>query len=279
MAIPANEVDLTGLTDLHIHSSPDVQPRFADDISLARAAAEAGMKAILLKSHVTLTADRAAIAQGAAGSVGVFGALALNSQVGGLNPAAVEAALAMGAKQVWMPTMSAAALHRYEGKPGGLTLHTPEGRIRPEVVEILEMVRKAEVILGTGHLAIEEIVALVKLARQMGLRKIMVTHPEARFIRMPLEAQMEVAGEGVYFERCYIHDMAREDKEACAEIAFQIRQVGVESTVLATDFGQSHNPAPVEGMRAYLSALSNQGFNWGELRRMAGETPCNLLGI
>ena len=37
----------------------------------------------------------------------VFGSIALNSMVGGLNPSAVDLALAMGAKVVWFPTISA----------------------------------------------------------------------------------------------------------------------------------------------------------------------------
>lgn len=279
MALPIDEIDLSGLIDMHIHAAPDVRPRYADDVDLVKAAAKGGMRAVLLKSHVTLTADRASIAEKVVGGIRAFGGLALNTQVGGFNPAAVEAALQVGAKQIWMPTMDAASHHRYEGKPGGLTIFTDEGRIRPEVQEIIELVRAAEVILGTGHLAIEETLALVRLARQRGVRKIVVTHPEARFIRMPVEAQMEMAGEGVFFERCYIHDMARPDADAGAEIAAQIRRVGIDSTVLATDFGQVHNPAPVDGMRAYLEALNAQGFTNQELRRMASENPAHLLGL
>ena len=279
MALPVGEIDLSGLIDLHIHAAPDVRPRYADDVDLVTAAARAGMRAVLLKSHVTLTADRASISEKVVGGIRAFGGLVLNTQVGGFNPAAVEAALQMGAKQIWMPTMDSAHHRRYEGKPGGLTIFTDEGRIRPEVHEIIELVREADVILGTGHLAIEETAALVRLARQRGLRKIVVTHPEARFIRMPVEAQMEMAAEGVFFERCYIHDMARPGVAAGAEIAAQIRKVGVDSTVLATDFGQAHNPAPVDGMRAYITALNAQDFTNQELRHMASENPAHLLGL
>jgi microsomal dipeptidase-like Zn-dependent dipeptidase len=64
-----------------------------------------------------------------------------------------------------------------------------------------------------------------------------------------------------------------------AEIADHIRKVGVESTVLSTDFGQEANPSPVEGFQAYLSKLAAEGFQEMELRRMAGENPTYLLDL
>jgi len=277
----AAEMDLSGLVDVHIHAAPDVVPRFGDDVEVARLAAAAGMRAIMLKSHVTLTADRASLAQKAVGGgLHVCGGLALNLAVGGLNPAAVEVALKLGAKEVWMPTRDAAQERRWQGKAGGITIFGEDGHILPVVHEILDLVRAGDVILGTGHLAGEETRALVRLARERGLRKIMVTHPEARFLRLPVALQQEMAGEGVFFERCFVATRPSSGGEVTvAEIAAQIRQVGVASTVLATDFGQAANPSPVEGMRAYLAALLAEGFTEHELRRMAGDNPADLLDL
>jgi hypothetical protein len=280
MSRPEAGIDLTGLIDLHIHTAPDVVPRFADDLESARAAAEAGMRAVLLKSHVTLVADRAALAEKQVGGLRVFGGLALNAPVGGLNPAAVEVAVKMGAKQIWMPTRGTANEQRRQGKPGGLTIFTDDGRIRSTVYDILDLVREADVILGTGHLSVEETVALVRLAQERGLRKIVVTHPEAPFIRMPIATQAELAGERVFFERCYVFTMPSTGATvSVADIAAQIRSVGPDSTVLSTDFGQAANPSPVDGMRAYLAGLAAHGFGPGDIRLMAGETPARLLGL
>src|SRR5512133_3370346 len=112
-----SDIDLTGRIDLHIHSAPDIWPRKMDDLELARAAAGRGMRAILIKSHWTLTADRAYLVEQVVPGIRVFGGLALNDTVGGFNPSAVEAALQMGAAQIWMPTMDSAA-----AKEGGLTI-------------------------------------------------------------------------------------------------------------------------------------------------------------
>ncbi len=274
------DYDLTGLIDLHIHSAPDIQARYGDDIEIARQAEQVGMRAILLKSHVTLTADRAAIAEKVVGELRVFGGLALNEPVGGLNPAAVETAVKMGAKEIWMPTRSAAHVLRQRGNNGGISLLSDAGELLPEVYEILELVGQADIILGTGHISPTESVALAHAAKQKGLRKILVTHPEAAFIRMPAGLQVSLAQEGVYFERCYVDTTPlMHPAVSLSEIAHVIRTVGVASTVLSTDFGQADNPPPVEGMRCYLSALASTGFTPSEIRSMAGENPATLLDL
>ena len=280
MVTDPQTVNLAGLIDLHIHSAPDLRPRLADDIDTARAAAAAGLRAILLKSHDTLTADRAALAEKAAGGVRVFGGLALNEAVGGLNPRAVEVALALGARQIWLPTFDAAACRRRQGRPGGLSVLAEDGSILPVVYEILDRVRDGDVMLGTGHLSVAEIVEVVRLARQRGLRKIVVTHPHSPLVEMPLAIQQEIAGEGVFFERCYLDTLpGQEGRVSLAEVADHIRRVGVQSTVLSTDLGQAGNPPPVDGLRRYLAGLMGEGFTEGEMRRMAGETPAYLLGL
>jgi hypothetical protein len=271
---------LDGLIDMHIHTAPDVGSRYADDIDTAQDAKAARMRAILIKSHDTLTSDRAAIAEKVTGGIRVFGGLVLNEAVGGLNPAAVEVALKMGARQIWMPTRSAAHHRQAKGLLGGLYLLRDDGKLRPEIPVILDLIREAEAILGTGHISLAEALALVKAARNQGVQKVLITHPEAHFTWWEPELQLEMAQEGVFFERCYVDTTPlMNETVAVAQIADHIRSVGIETTVLSTDFGQEANPSPVEGLRAYLSELAAEGFREAELRRMAGENPANLLGI
>ncbi len=283
--VPADDLALNGLIDMHVHTAPDVLPRAMDDIHLARAAAAVGMVAVLIKSHHTLTADRAVvaeavIAQDAVGGIRVYGGLALNETVGGLNPAAVEFALAMGAREIWMPTRDAAHGRARQGLDGGISILDAEGALDPVVSEILVLIRDADAILGTGHLSVSEIAALLHQARDVGLRKILITHPECRLSWMPIEVQRALVAGGVYFERCYLNALPGNDAEVTmAEMAAHIRAVGVASTVLSTDLGRAGAPAPVEGMRAYLGALAAERFTQDELRQMAGENPAYLLGL
>ncbi|MHB1416602.1 MAG: DUF6282 family protein [Chloroflexota bacterium] len=280
-AVEPASVDLAGLVDFHVHAAPDVVPRWGDALDVARAAREAGLRAVAIKSHVTLTADGATLVERAVGGgVRVFGGLALNGPVGGFNPEAVEVALKLGAKQIWFPTKWAAHERRQHGVEGGLTVFDDEGQLLPQVKEIVDLIGKANVVLATGHISPEETAAVVELARDVGLRKIVITHPEADFLAIPVEAQVALAGPGVFFERCYISTQAGGPRApTLADVAAQIRRVGVRSTVLSTDFGLAASPAPPDGLRAYLAGLLGLGFSWNELRHMAADNPAELLGL
>ena len=95
--------------DLHYHSAPSPFPRRMDPVEAARHFDDNGFKAVVLKSHHhntvmdVLTIQRTVLDKL---RVKVFGGIALNGLVGGLNPRAVEMSLRMGGKVVWFPTMS-----------------------------------------------------------------------------------------------------------------------------------------------------------------------------
>ena len=276
----STDFDLSGLIDMHIHTAPDIKPRYCNDIQAAGEAKAAGMQAILLKSHITLTADRAAIAESIIGDIRVFGGLVLNKTVGGLNPAAVEVAIQLGAKEIWMPTRDAANVLNPTEKDHGITIFTPSHQIRNEVRDILDLIHQADVILGTGHLSIEETLALVRLARQHEFRKLLITHPDSSLVRMPVETQVDISGEGVFFERCFIDTTpAMNCTTSIQQIASTIRKIGPNANILATDFGMASLPPPVQGMREFLTGLTREGISWDDIYTMAKEIPSYLLDL
>ncbi len=275
--------DLTGFIDLHVHSAPDNVPRRLDDFQLARAAAAAGMRGLLLKSHCTLTADRATLARTHSGAgVHLWGGLALNDPVGGFNPAAVQTAIAFGAREIWMPTRNTRNENRHDRKGDyGLTIFDDAGGLRHEVQEILRLIAAADVILGTGHIGVAETMALVPAARAAGVKRILITHPAAPFTDFPLDWQQELARQGCWFERCWVFTtplLQRTGNYVSPErILNDIRQVGWETTLLATDFGQADNPSPVEGLRAFAAACLAAGFTEAQVRRMGADNPAALV--
>jgi hypothetical protein len=271
---------LEGAVDLHVHSAPDLDPRRFDDIELAREAARAGLGALLIKSHQNSTVERAWLVSKVVPGIQVFGGLVLNETVGGFNPAAVRLALALGAKQIWMPTRSACNHRRHHGQPGGLSIFAADGTLLPAVEEILRAVAAADCILGTGHLSPEEVTALVGRARTLGVRKLLVTHPEWGPTYYSPAAQKELAaGGGVLFERCFVSTTHRCGCVPFATIERAITEVGVETTVLSTDLGQPDTPAPVEGLRLYARRLRSAGFSADQLWQMMRTNPRRLLSL
>jgi len=293
-------MDLSGAIDLHVHTAPDVYERSVDDGELVREATALGMRAVLLKSHHTLTADRATLAAGSVGARGagdagragikVFGGLALNQTVGGLNPVAVETAIAFGARQIWMPTLHAAhclevaepEMFRAEARKGreGIRVVDESGAVRREVMPILEQIRDADVALGTGHLAPEESLALLEAARDMGITKMLVTHPNMQFTKFDVSQMRVAAGLGALLEFDYLSCSPKwHGAVPPAETARAIHAVGPEHCVLATDGGQPYNPRPPRMLSDFGDALVAEGLTEAQVRRMMCENPARVLGI
>lgn len=270
-------MELDGVIDLHVHAGPDVRPRKSTVLELARAARDAGMRGFLFKNHHAPTVVSAAVLREANPGLEVFGGLALNESVGGLNPAAVEAALKMGAAEIWMPTLDAAHERAFRGQTGsGITVLTNNGELTGAVHEIIRLIAERDVILGFGHLSLPEMQAVLRAARESGVARILVNHPEINFLNLSPSAQRELAGPGVYFERCYVRANSAVDWDG---FAAGIRAIGVESTVLATDLGQPDYPDPVAGMSEMLRELARRGFSQSELKVMACRNPALLLGL
>jgi len=268
--------DLEGVFDTHVHTAPDVRPRKVTAYELCSAAAEAGMAGVMLKCHHASTAMVAGALRQAFPGLRVMGSIVLNRAVGGLNLEAVDAAIRMGVKEVWLPTLDAENERLYRGLPGtGLEMLDQRGAVRPDLMAILERVAEAGVILGTGHLSAVEIEAVVAAARERGVKRIFVTHPESNFQRLPVELQRRISGEGLYFERCF----AREGFSASWEVMAEgIRAVGVESTIFATDLGQVDSPHPLDGLREGRRRLRELGFGESELQRMMRDNAKEALG-
>jgi hypothetical protein len=282
----AEPAELQGTIDLHVHAAPDVRPRKATMLEVARAAAGTGMRAVVFKSHHEQTASLAALANEAVGRRIAYGGLVLNRYVGGLNPDAVQAGAALGARIVWMPTFTARHHLTVHGEPAarGLTVLLEDGRLSPPAQEVLDAIAGHGLALGTGHLSPSEVAILAPEARRRGIRAVVVTHPESGFIAMPLDLQQGLARiGGVYFERCRNSSPGRAGEPTAPDIvdriAFNIRQVGVATTVLSTDFGQPDNPFPVDGLCQYHRELRARGFTESELQRMARQNPAQVLGL
>lgn len=266
--------------DLHIHAAPDVIPRRVTNIQAADMAKNAGMRAILLKNHLTPTYACAAMAEETVPGIKVFGGVVLNAAVGGMNPGAVEAAVKMGAKCVWCPTSSSEQHIRHfqlQNQPM-VSVFEQNGLPCDGLMDILALVAAADCILATGHLSPEDSERLAGLAKEAGVKKIVVTHPEFEATRMAVDMQKRLAAQGVFFERCFYATNSSQ-KLPVAEIAREIREVGWESTVLSSDFGQNCNVPPVEGLRRFLEELARCGIPEKHLSAAVTRHPASLLGL
>jgi len=288
---------LQGAYDLQVHVAPDVIERRIDDLDLAKEFLAHGLKGFVLKSHYLPTAERAKVVTKAVPGIAAYGAITLNHAVGGLNPVAVELAGRSGAKIVWMPTVDAAneTAGRLDGptaklpfwakiqrelaatglNPPPMTVVDESGNLNKAARSCLELIGKYNMILATGHLGRVEIFALVKAAREMGLKRVLVTHAEFPSQNLTADEQQQLAEMGALIEHCFTTMYT--GKASWEGVFESIRKAKPERCILATDLGQTINPPVAEGFAMFAQKLLEAGFTPAEVRRMAVTNPATLV--
>jgi len=278
---------LAGAIEFHFHPAPDGStPRKVDAFEALREAKSVGMRAMVLKDKSCGTGAIAQLANKYAVGATAVGAITLDKSIGGLNPEAVEIEAALGSKVVWMPTYSALndpTKKKTEkgNKRYNLTIIDSTGALLPEVIEIISIVKDHDMVLATGHLSKKESFALIKAAANRGLKKMAVTHPLNINVktRMTVDEQIALSQMGAYMEHTWVATMHKHDELPFSDFTVAIRAVGVAKCLVATDFGQIHNPTPLEGFRLMLASLLQEGFSSEELAIMVKDNPARLLNL
>ncbi|MBI1397782.1 MAG: histidinol phosphatase [Betaproteobacteria bacterium] len=289
---PPVQSPIAGAIDFHVHSAPDVFGRSVTDIEAATLARRMDMRAIVLKNHVTATADRAAITREVVPGIEVFGGVVLNRAVGGVNPDAVEWMSRMSGrygKVVWLPTIDAAHHMKTFGVPGEGLRVVVDGTVTPETDAVLRIIARENLVLETGHVSPEEVIAVIRRGRDLGVRNMLVTHATAQVPNLSVTQMREVAALGGYLELDFIGELMGPDAHlpwmrhwrhvSIAEMAATIRAVGPEHIVLATDLGQTGNPTQPDGMIMLVQGLRKAGIPEEDLQRMMRTNPARLLGL
>ena len=290
---------LQGAFDLQVHVAPDVIERRIDDLDLAKEFLQYGLAGFVLKSHYIPTAERARVVTKAIPGIKAFGAITMNHSVGGLNPVAIELAGRSGNKIVWMPTVDAAnetagrlgsdgsdkklpfwakiqlELAATGLNPPPMSVIDGDGKVTSTARSCLELIKKYDMILATGHLGKKEILALVKTAREIGLRKVVVTHAEFPSQSLTAQEQVELADNGAIIEHCFTTMYT--GKSSWEGMFEATRKVGVERTILSTDLGQTINPPVAEGFAMFAQKMLDAGFTVEQIHHMAATIPAQLV--
>ncbi len=265
-----------GSIDIHVHAAPDpVAARRHDALDMALAARDAGMRAVIFKSHEYPTVPVASVLNRVVEHFTVFGAVSMDYEAGGLNPAALEASARMGAAKVWLPTFAADYWSRARHGVAGIKVLDEAGRLLPVMHQLMDIVAAHDMILGTGHLWAEEQLAVVKAARLRGLKTV-VTHAD---MWIPVEMQAEMAALGAFIEHAYLGCLPSAGYYGIQQVAAAVRAAGPAQSIMSTDLGQAHNPAPAEGLRMFIAAMLQQGFSNDEVEMMVKRNPAQLLGL
>ncbi|MEM0159020.1 MAG: DUF6282 family protein [Thermoplasmataceae archaeon] len=289
---------LKGGYDLHVHPEPDLIERSGDDFTFAKMAVEAGMAGIALKSHYFPTVERAKQVRKFYPGFEAIGGLCLNNYVGGLNPLAVEVFARAGGKIVWMPTVDSYNEYIFNSEGGVRQAHywskmqdelrrsgvdfspikvlESNGKLGGKIQEVLEVMLRHNLILATGHLSPSESITLIENAYDLGMRRFIITHPEAPSTFFDLDQQKYLIKFGVFFERSY--RIPAINLTTWEYFFSEIKETSEARNVLATDLGQKDSVPPVVGMKELIVRLMEAGFSAQGIRRMLVGNYRFLLG-
>jgi hypothetical protein len=273
---------LKGAIDIHAHYGPDTYNRQWDAFEIARLAEARGMRGIVLKSHWTESATLAEMAHKyAAPSIAIFGGLVLNTTIGGLNPMAIRAFAEIEghrAKVVWMPTHDSEneVLTLKQARP--FVRVSKDGKLLPQVFAVLDLIKKYDLTLATGHVRADEMLQIVSAAKERGIDKIIITHPGLgpQYTDPSIDQLRQAVAMGAYPEV-----VASELFGAAlrAETVAMMRAIGPEHLIVSTDSGLVGTPNHPDALVLAARILREQGFTEAQLDLMFKTNPAKVLGL
>jgi hypothetical protein len=282
-----------GVIDMHTHSHPDVFGRNIDDVDLARIAKARGMRGVVLKNHISETASRAALAMKQVPGIEVFGGIVLNKAVGGINPDAVEwmhRVHGSRGRVVWLPTFESDKHVKTFGKPDakGLVV-APGGKVLPEMEAILKIIARENLLLATGHVHPEEVLAVVKRGKELGVKNMIVTHGLTNVPGLSMAQAKEVVSMGAVIEVCFLQFQAGPNAPLAflthwtqinaKHVAQAIKEFGAQGLVISSDLGQSANMVHPDGIEVAIGAMKREGISDADIDTMMRKNPARLLGL
>jgi hypothetical protein len=282
-----------GAVDLHVHSHPDVFGRNMDDIDIANLAKARGMRGIVLKNHISETASRAALAMKVVPGIEVFGGIVLNKAVGGINPDAVEwmhRIYGNRGKVVWLPTFeSDKHVKTFGAKDAKGLVVAPGGMVTLEMEAILKTIAREHLVLATGHVHPEEILAVVKRGTELGVKNMVITHGFTNVPGLTMEQAKQVVNMGAVIEVCFLQFQAGPNAPLAflthwtqvnaKHIAQAVREFGAKGIVVSSDLGQSANITHPDGLEVAIAAMKREGISDADIDVMVRKNPARLLGL
>ena len=268
-------------------------PRILDHHEALMDAAEAKFQALLYKDHFYPGMSHAKILEKLVPDSGVklFSGLALNNASGGINPHAVDHAIRLGAKIIWMPTLSArnhlaseeaksfpkTAQRMLDATP--LSVLGDNGKLTDETKQVLDLIAEGDIILAGGHLHVSELAILFEEARRRGVKKMLVNHP-TYIIGCSDDDIADLVGLGAHIEHSICMFVpGRAEKHDAGDIARLVKVAGVDRTCFCSDLGLTQGPKPVNGYRMILDKMLNLQMSKADIKKLVSTNAAGLLNL
>jgi hypothetical protein len=274
---------LVGAIDLHAHFGPDSYDRQWDAFEVVKLAKERGMRGVVLKNHWSESAGLATLIRkyGTQG-IDVFGSVTLDTPVGGVNPMAVRYMSDVEGnwgRIVWMPTHDSEHEVNYNKETRAKAIVSRNGKLIPEVFEVLDLIKERNLTLATGHVEPWEALAIMTEAKRRGITRIIVTHPllGPQFTNMTLAQMQEAVKLGGAIE--ITANTLFRDGPGKAQAIDVIKALGTQNVFVGSDSGLVGTPNHPDALAMAAKTLRAAGFSEQDLNRMFKDTPARLVGL
>lgn len=286
---------LKGAVDPHVHSGPSIAPRAVDHLELAKVYSDAGFAAVVTKDHDYSGVMCAQLIRNHHPELAtkVFSGIVLNNVIGGFNAYAVEHTAAMDGRIVWLPTLAAENHLEWEKSSGWVHPATTQkirpaagiplfedGRLRPEVLDVLDVVAATGMALASGHIHVSETKIVFAEAKRRGVERLIFTHPED-IVGASLEDTKEIADLGAYVEHSFgfFIEGSKFRTRTNEELRAFVDCVGPERTIMCSDLGQVGTIAPLEGMRRGVATCIAIGCADADIHAMVADNAAAVIGL
>ena len=294
--------------DIHCHAHEGQQ----DALALAKYASECGMAGILFKTVAGMsdegpTVRRIAqeLGEWAAGAgvtpVRCWAGHLLGASGDAPTVAEAEASIDGGVIALWLPVFNHANTYATVGGRNiwwdknadpndhsgplpwdealdlGHYLLSDDGKLKPEVIDILKVIAERDVALFFGHATHEEIFLIAEQVARLGIRRAVIDHPYSPFVNLSIGQMKELAAAGILMNFTFdeLSPLLGVDP---AKMYAAIREVGVDHFTLSSDAGEPLFPNSVEAMRLIRSYMEAFGLTEDELYRVCTVNPAAVVG-
>ncbi len=284
-----------GAWDIHVHASPSLFPRWGDAVDLAKLCLEHSMAGFVIKFHHGSSVEAAYTANVINKDIKIYGGITLNYPIGGLNPHAVDAALALGAKFVWLPTIHAENHKKAFGVLGGfyfqksslglevnkgLKILDEKGELAKSLKIILDILDGKHVVLATGHISPDEIFSLKSYIKSEDLKiPLLINHTLFKAPNLNEKQISELSDDQTWFETVYLTVADISENVSIKKVAEIINKTSDSHWIIASDSGQKDNIKSPFAISKYAGMLNKEGVNKKRVLKMLKDEPQQLFNF
>lgn len=286
---------LQNAVDPHVHSGPSIAPRALDHLELAEMLSAAGFSAAVTKDHDYSGVITARMIRDHNPDLKtkIYSGIVLNNVVGGLNPYGVEHTAAMDGRIVWLPTLAAENHLTWEKSSGWVHPASTQkirpatavplfenGKMRPELLDILDVVAATGMALASGHIHVSETKIVFAEARKRGVERLIFTHPED-IVGASMDDTKEIADMGAFVEHslAFFLEGSKFRTRTYDDLRAFIDLVGAERTILCSDLGQVGTLDPLEGFRKAVGVCLDMGYSDAQIHAMVATNSAQVIGL